>query len=243
MMVRSGLRSRLVVLVLVALLPLVGLSIHKAWRDAQSARDGADASLQFTASLAASNLTHIADSARSLLLAVATTPGLRETRSPDCGEVFTRLHDRFPGYASFGLVDAAGNVQCRTRAVTGITSVAGSARFREAVQRDAFIVSALLRGPGPGPAIVAFAQPVLDAQGNSSGAAFAAMELGAVLRGVEEIPLGPDAQLVMLDRNAAVIAARPAGANAVGPRVPAAAQREFEARREPMRAEGTDSAG
>lgn len=242
MIFRAGLRSRLVLLVLVALLPLVGMSIHKAWRDAQSARDSADASLQFTASLAAGNLTHIAESARSLLLAAATAPGLRDVPGPDCGEYFTRLHDRFPAYASFGLVDVQGNVQCRTKPVAGIDYVGDSTYFKDAVQRKAFITSAFLRGPRGG-AVIAFAQPVLDAQERPVAVAFATMELAAVLRSVENVPLAPGARLVMLDRNATILAARPAGTGDVGAKVADTVLAAAVARRVPALMEGPGAAG
>lgn len=68
------LRARLVVLVFAAIIPLLGMALFNAWRNADKAVGRATDNLKFAATLVAANQLRVAESARQILTAIANAP-------------------------------------------------------------------------------------------------------------------------------------------------------------------------
>ena len=108
MMGRMTLRTRLVMLVVAAIVPLFGLSIFKAWVDSDAAIKRATANLQFAVSLVAANQARVAESAHQLLISIANMPGLTSEKSLDCQRYFKTLREKFSIYANLGIIGVDG---------------------------------------------------------------------------------------------------------------------------------------
>jgi PAS domain S-box-containing protein len=224
--VRLGLRGRLVALVVAAVLPLFGLSLFSAWRDAQAARDAARDNLRFAASLAASSQTQAAESVRSLLTAVANVPGLHEADDAQCRAYFEALHVRLPGYVNFGVLDPQGHVRCHGREARDEVGAADRSYFRDAVAGKGFAISDFMVGRLSGKPVQIFALPILDPQGAALGVAFASLPLETLLHGGQGLALPAGARLTLMDRHGTVLVSEPAGTVQPGRTVPDAALRE-----------------
>src|SRR5215207_8579826 len=112
MKVPISLLTRLVMLVLVAIVPMFGLSIFKAVYNADAAVERAQADLQFATSLAASSQQRLAESARQVLTAIIHMPGLRDGNGDRCNRYLVELNKLFPLYANFGIVAPDGYALC-----------------------------------------------------------------------------------------------------------------------------------
>src|SRR5665647_921017 len=97
---KMTLRARLVMLVMVCIVPLLGLSMLKAWQNEDAAIGRATDNLNVAASLLAANQDRVAASAYQLLLAIANAPGLVEGKTADCQRYLKTLKDQLPVYAN-----------------------------------------------------------------------------------------------------------------------------------------------
>src|SRR3982751_3209879 len=148
MKVQITLRTRLVILVLAAIVPLFGLSIFKAVYNADVAVERAMTDLQFAASLAASNQQQLAETARQVLTAIVHAPELQDDedgkrikggRGGRCDNYLSQLNQLFPLYANLGIVGADGQSTCNGVPERPLNYLGDRAYFREAVARRAFV--------------------------------------------------------------------------------------------------------
>src|SRR5450830_699412 len=109
---KKTLRTRLVVLVVAALVPLFGLSIFKALHNAEAEMERAKGNLQFAASLAAASQERVAGSARQVLTVMASLPSMQDGKNVDCDRYFSSLIQHLPEYANLGIMGLDGYTRC-----------------------------------------------------------------------------------------------------------------------------------
>src|SRR4051812_33818892 len=112
MKVHITLRTRLVILVLAAIVPLFFLSLIKAVYSANDAVERATTDLEFAASLAASSQQRLADTARQVLTAILPAPDLRKDGRARCDRFLAELIRQFPLYPNLGVINAEGQSIC-----------------------------------------------------------------------------------------------------------------------------------
>ncbi|MDB5965510.1 MAG: multi-sensor signal transduction histidine kinase, partial [Polaromonas sp.] len=236
------LRTRLVMLVVAAIVPLFGLSVVRALLNAEAAISQATRNLEFSASLVASNQRRVADSARQTLTAISNIPGMAEGKKPDCQRYFKNLVQELSVYANLGIVGPDGVIRCHSAG--GAPGFAGDRPyFQAAVARRGFVSDGYIIGRVSGKPIITFAQPVLGPDGRVVAVAFAAMLLSEVAKEVNIAQLPKESQLLVIDRRGIVLAANPATAAEVGRPSPSTSlQAAMDAGSEGI-FEGPDSAG
>ncbi len=237
-----GLRSRLVLLVLLALLPVFGLFAYSAAKNQRAAVIQAQANLQSEALLAAANQQHLIDRVAQLLGSIASAPSIKERHYPMCMQYLKNLQSQDSSYANLGLVGLDGKIFCR--ALGSDVDGYGNDRpyFKQVLATQKFSVGEYGTGISGQPGI-AFSIPVYSSGGIFNGVAFAAVKITAVQEALSAGKLLDGAQLRVLDRRGVVLAAYPSSAGLAGtpeqdPLVLQAAQA-----RQPGGREAVDSGG
>ncbi len=205
-----GLRSRLVVLVLAALLPVFGLFAWSAAKNQQNVLALAQAGLQSEALLAAAHQQRLVERAAQLLGDIASGPSIKDTRNRLCVQYLKNLQMQDMAYANLGVVDLNGSLSCHAASRGDDLYIGDRSFFSLAREQRAFSVGdyAVSRSTGrPG---LAFGMPVYGAEGVLNGVAFAAVDVArfAEVLAAEKILEG--AQLRVLDRHGIVLASHPA---------------------------------
>ena len=85
------LRTRLVLLVVAAILPLFGLALVGAFLTANETISRTSKNLELSVALVAANQERVAQSARQLLTAIGNNPGLIAGGNGECGRYFKTL--------------------------------------------------------------------------------------------------------------------------------------------------------
>ena len=214
----TTLQSRLVMLVLAAIVPLFGLSIVGAVLTATEAVSRATQNLAFSASLVAANQAQVAESARQVLTTIANTPELVAVNSPLCHQPFKRLNDHLPMYANLGVIDAHGVLRCHAwdAGLQTPLFVGDRPYFREAVTSGAFVTGGYLGGRANEVPVMTFSLPLLAPDGTVRAVAFAAVRLSALSSGVAHAPLPTGSRLIVMDREGVVLAAQPENVAKIG---------------------------
>ena len=218
MKLETTLQSRLVKLVLAAIVPLFGLSIVGAVLTASEAVGRVKQNLAFSASLVAANQAQLAESARQVLTAIANTPELMAVNSPLCHQPFKSLNDKLPMYANLGVIDVDGILRCHARGA-GLQApvfVGDRAYFREAMASRTFVTSGYLGGRASKVPVMTFSLPLSAPDQTVRAVAFAAVRLSALSSGVTHAPLPTGSRLLVMDREGVVLAAQPENAAQIG---------------------------
>src|SRR4030095_11100788 len=158
---RSSLRSRLLLLVLLALLPALALILVTAWEQRQLAATAAKESALRVARVAASNLERLIEGARSLLIGIAQAPAVQPGNPRACGALFGDLRRRFPIYANLSEATVAGDITAPPQTWRTPTTVSAQPYFLRARATHDFVVSGYAVEPVTGRPVLLLAWPAL----------------------------------------------------------------------------------
>ena len=205
-----GLRSRLVLLVLLALLPVFGLFAYSAAKNRQAIVAQAQASLQSEALLAALHQQRLVERVAQLLDDISSGPSIRDTRNRVCLQYLKSLQSQDRDYLNLGVVGLDGKVACHAMNSDAEIDASDRPFFSQVMAGEKFAVGGYGIGRGSGRPGIAFGKPVYGEDERLNGVAFAAVDIAAVSGVLAMGQLLGGAQLRVIDRRGIVLAVRPA---------------------------------
>ncbi|MFC5460795.1 ATP-binding protein [Massilia niabensis] len=206
---RSGsLRSRLMLLVALAILPLALMTILGGIREREQAIEASEDNLRRLTNLAAANEAQSVERARQILVDLASVPDLLG-ETPRCNALLADVLDRNEGYANFGLIQMNGDVSCSAVPMLHPVNLGDRTHFKRAILERRFIAGDYVFGRVIRRHTINLTYPVIDRAGRVVAVVFAAMDLAALDTFVADINLPPGSVLVTSDANGTIISRRP----------------------------------
>ena len=177
MPVFSGLRARLLWLVLLAVLPALALILYQGHRSGQLAARHTVDEAQLLVRLAAADYERLVANTRQLLGTLAQLPEVRGRDAAACNTLFARLKSGYAQYVNLGVIGPDGMVFCSAVPSARRVSVSDRAYFQRALKTRGFAVGDFQIGRITHQAVVVFAHPDYDAAGKLQTMVFAALDL------------------------------------------------------------------
>jgi diguanylate cyclase (GGDEF)-like protein len=212
-------RTRLLLVVLLAALPMVALTVYTAVDQRRAAEARAREDLATLVKMAARHQDQIVEGARQTLVAAAAGyPALRADHAY-CDAYFREVLKHTGGiYQSIGLDDPDGDPLCTSRPVRRKFNVRDRLYFRLAQRTlqfsiGEFQVSRLTGRPGIG-----FAYPIMK-EGRMAALAFLSLDLARFQKIAASTPLPREGVLVILDHTGTMLARYPEAQGRVGTRI------------------------
>ncbi len=215
----ASLRTRLVLLVVVALLPAIGLVLYTGFDRRADAERRATTDLARGAAGAAATSGQLVDGARQMLITLAALPEVRSFRSPACSTLLARLRDPSGAYANLGVAGNNGSIECSALPFTRPLSVSDRSWFRETVRTRKFSTGEYQIGRITKRATINLGYPLLLGD-KLDGVIFAAFDLTWLEREMAGAALPKSSALLVVDRNGVVLTRRPNAAAWVGRKIP-----------------------
>src|SRR5574341_1457801 len=216
----SSLRVRLVLIVLLATIPALGVMLWNAGEQRRAAALEAEASALRLAQIASSNQERVIEVARELLSAVAQLPQVRKRDSQGCSALFANLLKQYRGYANLVAVEPSGNVFCSGQPMTGTINFADRNWFRRAVERRALATSEYSIGRITGRPIVVLGYPAINASGQVEAVVAIALDLAWLNELAAKTRLPSTTTLTVIDRKGIILVRFPESGNWVGKSMP-----------------------
>ncbi|MET0980475.1 MAG: hybrid sensor histidine kinase/response regulator, partial [Telluria sp.] len=136
---RTGsLRSRLMLLVALAILPLALMTVLGGIREREQAIEASEENLRRLTNLAAANEAQSVERARQILVDLASVPDLLG-ETPRCNALLADVLDRNEGYANFGLIQMNGDVTCSAVPMLHPVNLGDRTHFKRAILERRFI--------------------------------------------------------------------------------------------------------
>jgi len=208
--VRSlGLRVRLLLLVLTALVPMLVL-VLMAGLEARHAdgRRAQEQAMQLVRQIAREQEQSINES-RQFLTTLAQLPALLVRDAVACNRFMANARKQYPRYANLGALTPDGEVFCSALPFTPGTRGTNNTWFRRALASRDFVSSDYHIGGITGRAVLTVAQVALDTAGAARAVAFASIDLEWLNRLVAEAQLPADSVLTVIDRQGRVVVRSP----------------------------------
>ena len=135
----SDLRIRLVLLVLLAVIPALGVIFYAAEEQRSATVIEAQQNALRLARLVSANQEVLIGGTRQLLTALADAPAVR-TGDPACSIFLKGLLEKYPYYSNLGVADMQGQQTCSAVTPTQPTNIADRSYFRRTVARNDFAI-------------------------------------------------------------------------------------------------------
>ncbi len=219
----SSLRTRLLLLAVIAVVPALALIISAGLEQRRHAATDAQRESLMLARSTAAEYGRDSEGIRQLLIGLAQAPFVWSPKPGRCDSFFADLLKRFPSYANVALAGLDGNVVCSGLPFPRPVNIKDRTFFQKAVQTRDFAVGEYQIGRITGRAELNFGYPVLNAGGDIRAVVFAALDLNRLIRVAAEAYLPAGSTVTLLDGSGKVLARRPDPQRLVGQILPEAA--------------------
>ena len=218
----SSLRIRLLLLVLLAVIPALGLILYTGLEQRRSASVQAQEDALRVLNQSMMQQDFLIAGARQLLVTLAHLPEVRKLDSQGCSPIFAELLKEHPYYANLGAIAPNGDLHCSALPSSGPINVADRAYFRRAMATLDFAVGDYQVGRVTGKGTVNFGYPLVSEAGEVKAVLFAALDLAWLSKLAAEAQLPQGSTFTVIDSNATILARYPDHENWVGLSIPEA---------------------
>ncbi|MBP9902491.1 MAG: PAS domain S-box protein [Verrucomicrobia bacterium] len=214
----TGLRLRLLLLVLLACAPLVGLTLHTASAERRELVKDWKQRSQAMMGLATREEGQVIGQTRQLLLALAESAAVRSGNRRSCQKVLDDLFTSYPRYANLGVVQTNGIVLASARPLGQSGNQTDRPFFRRTLATRAFAIGDFPDGQAGSKPAVHFGCPVFDSTGQIQAVVFAALDLDWISRFESALPaqLPKGATWTEVDRSGRILVRYPAPEQWIG---------------------------
>lgn len=178
----SGLRFRLLVLVVLASLPSTALTLHIARQDRQRQAAAVKQRSQDMVKFAARKEDEMIAGTRQLLRAIAESSQVQSAQWDNCTRLLRTLFADYPRYANLGVILTNGDVAASAFPLAGPVNLADRSFFQRALSTRDLSIGDYQVGRITGKPSFNLGYPVLDASGKVQAVVFAALDLDWVNR-------------------------------------------------------------
>ena len=175
---KSGnLRTRLVGLVLLAVLPLAGLAFYTAYEQRQLEIADIEGDVLTFAEFAARDEAQLLDGTRQLLASFAHYLERQWSDPAECSRYLSELMNHYRRYKNLGAVDAQGMLHCSAISYETSVNVSDRPWFKRAIETRQFAIGDYQIGLITGSPVIVLAYPIISSDEKLLGVAFAALDI------------------------------------------------------------------
>ena len=218
----ASLRSRLLLLIALAILPALGLIFYVNVEQRRLAATQAQDDALRLARQAAAEHAQLIQSAHQLLAALALLPAVRNQDSAACSVLFAALLKHYPAYVNLGASRLTGEPFCSALPLAQPVSNAEFAWFRRTVANKEFTIGEFQKSQATGNFSLILGYPIRNDADEVQGVVGAALDLGQLnqLAVRAQLPLG--STVTAIDRNGTIIERYPDSERWLGQTLPEA---------------------
>jgi signal transduction histidine kinase len=173
----ASLRLRLILLVLLAVFPILGVLVYNASEQRQLVAADVQSEALRLARFFANSLDELDNDAHQLLIALAHVPLVRSSDSAACSAFFSDLLEEYPLYANLNAIKPDGEMFCGAVASSVPRNVAQEPYFQRVLQTRRFTIGDYQINRATGKCTVVFANPDLGPDGRVQGVTTATFDL------------------------------------------------------------------
>jgi signal transduction histidine kinase/ActR/RegA family two-component response regulator/HAMP domain-containing protein len=218
----SSLRVRLLLLVLLAVIPALGLILYTGFEQRRLAAGDVKARALRLVHYSLREQDLLIGGARQLLVTLAHLPEVRSGDSAACNALFAKLEKQFQYYINFGTIKPNGDLSCSAIPFSGQINAADRLYFRRAIKARDFAIGEYQIGRVTKKPTINFGYPVLAEAGRLQAVVFAALDLAWLNHLAAKAQLPPGSVVTVIDQKGTILARHPDPDKWVGQPMPEA---------------------
>ena len=195
----SSLRVRLLLLVLLAVLPALGLSVYSAVEQRRLGTDAAKAEAVRIVRVVASMNERMLEGARQLLTTLSQIDSVRDRSAPDCAVLFSNVMRLQTVYANIGGLNLDGSVFASALPIGEEGNLANRPYFRDATNRLGVSFGTYQFVRSTRKSTVNIGYPIMDISNRLTGVIFVALDLSWMRNVVTDTDLPENISVTLSD--------------------------------------------
>ena len=200
-----GLRTRLMLLVLIAVIPAIGMIWYTTIQQRQQAAAGAERDTMYLVRLVAEEQTELVGSSRQLLISLSEMPQVTHTNGAECSRFLGEIQKTYPFYTNLGVASLDGNVWCSAMPIRHPVNIADRSYFRRVMTSRSFGVGDYQTGRLTGINAINFGYPMFDRRGKMREVVYAALDLAWLSQLIGAVDLPAGASLTVVDSSGTIL--------------------------------------
>jgi two-component sensor histidine kinase len=205
-----GLRIRLFLLVLIAVLPALIIQIATQVELRRAREDELHDQALSRAATVANGVLEILEGSRQLLVALSRLPAIQALRPEGCSEVLEAMLSELTAYATVGAIHRDGSLVCDASGTPPGAMRDDRTYFRDALVNNGFVVGEFLVGQTTGMTVLPVAQPIYRDH-ETVGVLFAGLNLRWLESHLRRQRLPEGSVIMIVDRSGTILASLPEG--------------------------------
>ena len=205
----SNLKSRLMLLVLIALAPVVLLILYSDVKHRRSIETDIRNDVSNLSFFAKDNLNKFFDTTRLLLITLSQTAEVQKGSHSSISAFFRNLHKYYPDYVNIGMADLKGNLVCSALPMKKPVNSANLFWFQQAVRTQDFSIGEYQIGRIAGMPVLVLSRPVFDEEGKMKSVIYLSIKLDWLKRLVTDIKLPEGYAFVITDQKGTILSRHP----------------------------------
>lgn len=194
-----GLRTRLMLLVLIAVIPAFGVIWYTTVEQRQEAAHAAERNTMYLVRLVAEEQSELVGSTRQLLVSMSRMAQVSRGNGKECSRFLGEIRKTNPFYTNLGVASLDGNVWCSAVPIKHPVSIYDRSYFRRAVASKGFGVGDYQIGRLTGINAINFGYPLFDRHGRVRQVIYAALDLAWLNQLIETVDLPNGASVTVVD--------------------------------------------
>ena len=203
-----GLRIRLLLLVVFAVLPALVIQIATQ----VDLRRGRESELHDDALVEADafnkRMLEILDGSHQLLFSLSRLPAVEALDADACNDMLRAMLVELPSYTVVGVIDHGGRLVCNAAEASGPSSLGVGTYFRDALLTNDFVIGEFTVDPASGASILPVAHPIRRAN-ETVGVLFAGLDLQWLQSHLKRQSMPERSVVIVVDRGGTILASEP----------------------------------
>ncbi len=205
----SSLHSRLIFLVLLAVVPAFGLVVYTANENIALKEKEISADSYRITHLAADRIAQIIEGERNLLISLSEIQAVKNLDSHACSKNFANIKKHLPLYANLFAFKPSGDVFCSVAPLVKIVNAYNMTWFQRTINTGAFSIGEYQMGKITGRPVLVSGYPVINNAGQIKAVVGVSIDLYALNKVLSKTHLPEGASLTLLDSKGVILARYP----------------------------------
>ena len=201
----GSLRTRLILLVLLAVIPAMGLALYSGMEQRKNALSRALDNALRMAENVSDVQERLIENTRQIFFALSQLPEIQNLNPAGCSKILKNIQSQSKGYTMFFAVRPNGDLFASALPVSGHMTFTDRAWYQQVLKTREFVISEYVIGRLSGKAAVTLAYPVLNRKGEMKAILGTGLDLGWLNQFMAESKLPAGTTLTVIDRKGTIL--------------------------------------
>jgi PAS domain S-box-containing protein len=216
----GSLRTRLILIILLAVIPALGLTLYSGLEQRRDALSRAQENALRMAENASDEQERLIENTRQIFFAISQLPEIQNLNPAGCSKILKNIQSQSKGYTMFFAIKPDGDLFASALPVSGRITFTDRAWYQLVLKTREFVISEYMIGRISGKAAVTLVYPVLNRKGEMKAILGTGLDLGWLNQFMAESKLPVGTTLTVIDRKGTILLRYPEPEKFVGKTMP-----------------------